>query len=664
LYWGTASTDLAATALFQIKAGRLACCKDRQLANRQFTAGASMSVSANRRLASDGNPDERGYTDLQKNSRQAVLFPMLLTGLVVAGSAYMLGFDRTSVNVLAFCTALALASLAIDVALKLAQKELGLDFIAALAMASGLLLGEYLASAIVAVMYAGGQFLERHAQRQAGAGMSALLAKVPHTAFKIAENGVREVQVSDIAVGDILLIRKGDILPADGILNSDLAIVSQALLTGESLPLRKNRGSLLMSGAVNFGEAIELRVARTPQDSAYAGIVNLVEAARRSKARMTRLADRYALAFLLLTIVVAGASAIAFQDIRRVVAVLVVATPCPLILAVPVALVAGTSKAARAGVLVKGAAALEALAGISIVVFDKTGTLTTGEPVVSNIEGEASADEILRLAASLDQASGHIVAHALAAEAHKRGLRLSRPTQVSEMPGAGIRGLVDGVAVSLGGDSYFGLGGSEEPPALEETSKIKVRVYVDRAAFGVITLEDRLRDEITSTIHSLRAIGISRLILASGDNWTAAKSIAEKLGFDEVRAQLTPAGKVDVLKEQRTRGRVLMVGDGVNDAPALAVADVGMAVGSSNLAAAAEAADVVLVRDDLRCVVAAIEIARRSRSIALQGAFAGMALSVTAMAVAGLGFLPPVAGALLQELIDVVVVLNALRARL
>lgn len=622
-----------------------------------------MSVSANRRLASDGNPDERGYTDLQKNSRQAVLFPMLLTGLVVAGSAYMLGFDRTSVNVLAFCTALALASLAIDVARKLAQKELGLDFIAALAMASGLLLGEYLASAIVAVMYAGGQFLERHAQRQAGAGMSALLAKVPHTAFKIAENGVREVQVSDIAVGDILLIRKGDILPADGILNSDLAIVSQALLTGESLPLRKNRGSLLMSGAVNFGEAIELRVARTPQDSAYAGIVNLVEAARRSKARMTRLADRYALAFLLLTIVVAGASAIAFQDIRRVVAVLVVATPCPLILAVPVALVAGTSKAARAGVLVKGAAALEALAGISIVVFDKTGTLTTGEPVVSNIEGAASADEILRLAASLDQASGHIVAHALATEAHKRGLRLSRPTQVSEMPGAGIRGLVDGVAVSLGGDSYFGLGGSEEPPALE-TSKIKVRIYVDRAAFGVITLEDRLRDEITSTIHSLRAIGISRLILASGDNWTAAKSIAEKLGFDEVRAQLTPAGKVDVLKEQRTRGRVLMVGDGVNDAPALAVADVGMAVGSSNLAAAAEAADVVLVRDDLRCVVAAIEIARRSRSIALQSAFAGMALSVAAMAVAGLGFLPPVAGALLQELIDVVVVLNALRARL
>ncbi len=622
-----------------------------------------MSVSANRHLARDGNPDERGYVYGEKNSRQALLFPMLLAGIAVAGGAYLLGFGRVSTNVLALCAALALASLAIDVARKLAQKELGLDFIAALAMASGLLLGEYLASAIVAVMYAGGQFLEIHAQRQAGAGMSALLANVPHTAFKITENGVREVQVSDIAVGDILLIRKGDILPADGILTSDLAVVSQALLTGESLPLRKDRGTMLMSGAVNFGEAIELQVARAPRDSAYAGIVNLVEAARRSKARMARLADRYALAFLLLTIVVAGASAIAFQDIRRVVAVLVVATPCPLILAVPVALVAGTSKAARAGVLVKGAAALEALAGVSIVVFDKTGTLTTGEPVVSNIEGEASADQILRLAASLDQASGHIVAHALAAEAQRRGLTLSRPTQVSELPGSGIRGLVDGVSVSLGGDSYFGLSGSEEPPA-QETSTIKVRVFVDQAPFGVITLEDRLRDEITATISSLRAIGISRLILASGDNWTAAKSIAAKLGFDEVRAQLTPGGKVDVLREQRSRGRVLMVGDGVNDAPALAAADVGMAVGSSNLAAAAEAADVVLVRDDLRCVVAAIEIARRSRSIALQSAFAGMALSVAAMAAAGLGYLPPVAGALLQELIDVVVVLNALRARL
>ncbi|MBB3355714.1 heavy metal translocating P-type ATPase [Rhizobium sp. BK049] len=593
-------------------------------------------------------------------SRSGLLVMLSLVALAAALAFYLVGHGLGYRLILLGCTSLILLSLCIEIAKKLRKEEYGLDLIAAMAMASSLWFGEYLAGAIVGLMYSGGQFLEAYAHRRADEGMSALLAQVPRTAMRLAATGFQEIPIETIAVGDVLLIRKGDVVPADGTLVGEFATIDQAVLTGEPFPARIAKGGNISSGATNEGDAIEIRVLSRAEDSTYAGIVRLVEASRRSKAKLMRLADRFSVWFLFATITVAGGSAFMSGDMSRIVAVLVVATPCPLILAVPVALAAGTSKAAREGVLVKGAGPLEALAEATVAVFDKTGTLTAGEPEVGHIDGPEHPDRILRLAASLDQASSHVVGRALVDEARRRGLVLSRPSEVTETAGSGICGIVDGVRVGVGGDTYFG----EAPPSGSNgpSSAMRVKVLFDDTLAGTITLEDRLRKDAVQLVTQLRASGISRAVLASGDELPIATAIARSLGLDEVAAGLDPSDKVKIIEKERVNGRVLMVGDGVNDAPALAAADVGIAVGVENLAAAAEAADIVLVRDDLTRIPKAIGIARRSRKIALQSIYAGIGLSLLAMGFAGAGYLPPVGGALLQEAIDVAVILNALRA--
>ncbi|MBY3102303.1 cadmium-translocating P-type ATPase [Rhizobium laguerreae] len=593
-------------------------------------------------------------------SRSGLLVLSSLFALMIAFAFYLAGNGLGYKAILIGCSSLILAALCVEIAKKLRKEVYGLDLIAALAMGGSLWFGEYLAGAIVGLMYSGGQFLEAYAHRRADEGMSALLAQVPRTAMRLAGTGFEEIPVETVAVGDVLLIRKGDVVPADGALVGEFATIDQAVLTGEPFPVRIARGGNISSGATNEGDAIEIRVLSRAEDSTYAGIVRLVEASRRSKAKLMRLADRFSIWFLFATIAIAGVSAFMSGDMARIVAVLVVATPCPLILAVPVALAAGTSKAAKEGVLVKGAGPLEALAQATVAVFDKTGTLTAGQPEVGHIEGPVHPDRILRLAASLDQASGHVVGRALVDEAHRRCLVLSRPSEVTETAGSGISGIVDGVRVSVGGDTYFG----EAPPSGPNGSgsAMRVKVLFDGTPAGTITLEDRIRKDAVQLVSQLRASGISRIVLASGDELPIATAIARSLGLDEVAARLAPADKVAVVEKERVHGKVLMVGDGVNDAPALAAADVGIAVGVENLAAAAEAADIVLVRDDLTKIATAIGIARRSRKIALQSIYAGIGLSLLAMGFAGAGYLPPVSGALLQEAIDVAVILNALRA--
>nr|WP_246723423.1 HAD-IC family P-type ATPase [Rhizobium brockwellii] len=369
-----------------------------------------------------------------------------LLALAAAFAFYLAGHGPGYRLILAGCTSLSLLSLCVEIAKKLQKEEYGLDLIAALAMGFSLWFGEYLAGAIVGLMYSGGQFLEAYAHRRADEGMSALLAQVPRTAMRLDGTGFQEIPIEKIAVDDVLLIRKGDVVPADGALVGEVATIDQAVLTGEPFPVRIVRGGNISSGATNEGDAIEIRVLSRAEDSTYAGIVRLVEASRRSKAKLMRLADRFSVWFLVATIAVAGVSAFMSGDMSRIVAVLVVATPCPLILAVPVALAAGTSKAAKEGVLVKGAGPLEALAQVTVAVFDKTGTLTAGQPEVGVIEGPEHPDRILRLAASLDQASGHVVGRALVDEAHRRGLVLSRPSEVTETAGSGISGIVGGGA--------------------------------------------------------------------------------------------------------------------------------------------------------------------------------------------------------------------------
>jgi heavy metal translocating P-type ATPase len=561
-----------------------------------------------------------------------------------------------------------LAVLIVQIITSLNRGDIGLDIVAALSMTAALIFGEHLAAALVALMYAGGQYLESFAERHARREMTALLSRAPRTAVRNRNGTLEEVDLDAIEPGDRLLVRRGDVVPVDGTVGSALAVLDQSALTGESVPVQHAAGAAVMSGSTNAGEAFDLIAARRAAESTYAGIVRLVETAQRSKAPMSRLADRIALAFLGVTLAIAGAAWLATGDPVRVVAVLVVATPCPLILAVPVAIISGLSRAAKHGLLIKGGKALEALARIRSVVIDKTGTLTEGRARVVAVHSvpELSTDEVLRIAASLDQASKHVIAQALVSEARDRKLDLAVPTDMVETAGEGIEGTVAGRSVIVGGMHFVASRLAGEIGSFAHTAAaagaIVVAVAIEGRLAGEIILADRLRGGTGALLGDLRRLGIERIVLATGDRREVAEAATAGLSLSAVRSDLTPDQKVMVVLSERKYGPVMMVGDGVNDAPALAAADVGVAMGARGAAASAEAADVVLLVDQLDRIVPAIEIAARSRVIALQSVFAGIGLSLAGMLAAGAGYVTPVQGALAQEVIDVAVILNALRA--
>ena len=496
--------------------------------------------------------------------------------------------------------------------------------------------------------------------------MHALLSRVPRTATRNRDGGLEEVALDGIAPGDRLLIRQGDVVPVDGRVAAGTAFLDTAALTGESLPARLGAGAEAMSGATNAGEAFDLVALRPARDSTYAGIVRLVEAAQASKAPMSRLADRWSLGFLAVTVAIAGAAWWATGDPIRAVAVLVVATPCPLILAVPVALVAGLSRAAHFGVLIKGAKHLEAMARIRTLVLDKTGTLTDGRPRIVSIErmGAEDEDTILRLAAALEQASQHPVARAIVAAIPAREPGLPVPSEVAEVPGEGVSGRVEGRAVIVGGHDFVRaqLGLPPAPAPTHVAGSVLVAVAADGRLAAHLVMADPLREGVAATLAGMRRLGVGRILLATGDRAEVAEHVTAGLGLDGLRAGLRPDQKVLLVLTERKNGPVMMVGDGVNDAPALAAADVGVAMGARGAAASAEAADVVLLVDRLDRLGAGMEIAHGARAIALQSVASGIGLSALGMVAAALGYLSPVEGALLQEAIDVVVILNALRA--
>jgi heavy metal translocating P-type ATPase len=496
--------------------------------------------------------------------------------------------------------------------------------------------------------------------------MRDLLSRVPRSATRHRNGGLEEVPLDDIAPGDRLLIRQGDVVPVDGRILSATAFLDLSALTGEAMPVRLAKGGDALSGSTNAGDAFDLEATREAKDSTYAGIVRLVEEAQRSKAPMSRLADRWSLGFLAVTVTIAGAAWWFSGDPIRAVAVLVVATPCPLILAVPVALVAGLSRAAHFGVLVKGAQPLEAMARIRTLILDKTGTLTDGRPQIVAIDSRdgMAEDDLLRFAAAADQASKHPVAQAIVAAAVARGLHLPVPEEVAEIAGEGVLARIEGRQVVVGGDGFVASHAGAVPgshPDLVAGSVI-VAVAVDGRMAGHIVMSDPLREDAPEMISALRREGIIRILLATGDRVEVARQVTDGLGLDGIRAGLSPDGKVLLVVSERKNGPVMMVGDGVNDAPALAAADVGVAMGARGAAASAEAADVVLLVDQVNRIGAGIEIARRSRRIALESVVAGIGLSVLGMIAAGLGYLTPVQGAIIQEVIDVAVILNALRA--
>ena len=559
-----------------------------------------------------------------------------------------------------------LLALIVEILRSLRRGEVGLDIVAALSMSAALIFGEYLAAAVVAMMYSGGTFLERFAEGRARREMRDLLGRVPRTAMRHTDGALEEVPLEGILPGDRMLIRQGDVAPVDGTVASDRAVLDQSALTGEAMPVRLAQGDEVMSGATNVGEAFDLTATHLADQSTYAGIVRLVEAAQASKAPMSRLADRYSLLFLAVTVAMAVAAWWYTGDPIRAVAVLVVATPCPLILAVPVALVAGMSRAAKYGVLIKGAPALEALARVRTLILDKTGTLTDGRPQIVSIDPQDGFTEsdVLRLAASLDQVSKHPIAQAIVAAAKARTLQLVLPTEVIETAGEGVAGRIDGHAVVVGGADFVmaSVARSDASDVARQVGSVLVVLGVDGRLAGHIRMADTLREGTAAFLAGVRGQGVTRIVLATGDRQAVADAVTDGLGLDAVRADLAPDEKVQLILAERKVGLVMMVGDGVNDAPALAAADLGVAMGARGAAASAEAADVVLLVDRLDRLLPGMDIARASRGIALQSVYAGIGMSIAGMIAAAFGYLTPVQGALVQEAIDVAVILNALRA--
>ena len=598
---------------------------------------------------------------------------ILLTVLaaVVAGSVLWLAREPSLADLAwAAAVVVALVPLGISVAHDLWHHETGVDLIALLAMAGSLILGQFLAGAVIGLMLSGGQALERFASARARRELSSLLSRAPRVVHRYEQGELTSPDIAEVREGDRLLVKPGEVVPVDGLMTSEAAVLDESALTGESMPVEHLISDRVRSGAVNVGAPFDMRALTTADESTYAGIVRLVREAQDSKAPFVRLADRYALWFLPLTLVVSAVAWLISGDPVRALAVLVVATPCPLILAAPVAIVAGISQAAHRGVIIKGGGALETLARVHTLVFDKTGTLTAGSPRVASVEVFGSVDptELLRLAASLDQVSPHVFADGIVVAARERQIALHFPEGVMEHPGKGIDGVVDGHRVALGQARWL-QDGKTMPEAADDVRKrmaadgaSAVFVAVDGAISGALIMVDPVRSETPEALRMLRQAGISRIVLLSGDRKDVAQQVGGALGVDAVLYEHTPEQKVDAVRRERSSAVTVMVGDGVNDAPALAVADVGIAMGARGATASSEAADAVIVVDRLDRVAEAVLIARHARNIAVQSVVAGMALSMVGMLLATAGVLPPVAGAFFQEAIDVAVILNALRA--
>ncbi|WBV42702.1 heavy metal translocating P-type ATPase [Pseudoroseomonas cervicalis] len=599
-----------------------------------------------------------------------LLLLWVLAGLAVG--AALLGLGRAAAAGWAWSAAALPVALHLAATLlrRLAAGGLGVDLIALAAILAALALGEAAAAAVIALMVAGGEALEAWAEGRATGSLAALLARAPRHAARFSATGLEEVAVSAIRPGDALLVRPGETVATDGVLEDATATLDESALTGEPLPASLAAGAALRSGAVNAGAAFRMRATAAAEASTYAAILRLTRAAAAARPPLARLADRWALGFLAATAALAGGAWWLSGDPLRGLAVLVVATPCPLILAAPIALMAGIGRAARRGIVIRNGAALERLARIRTVLFDKTGTLTPGRPRLAAIEADPALgrEAALRLAAALAQGSTHPASAALVAAARARGLALPPPEAVAEVAGGGLHGRVQGQALALGGEDFLQRRGIAPPggwgavAALAGAGGSIAWLACEGRSVAAFVLADTPRPEAARAVRRLRALGVRRLVMVTGDRAAAAAPIGAALRLDAVLAGCDPAAKVAAVRAEAARAPTAMIGDGVNDAPALAAADLGIAMGAQGTAAAAEAGEVVLLVDRLDRVAEALAIARRARRIALQAILLGMGLSGAAMLAAAAGLLPPLPGALLQEAIDIAAILYALTA--
>ena len=597
--------------------------------------------------------------------RRRGLMLAVIAGLV-AGIVFWLTDQTTALAVTAYLVlGVVTLTTAVGMVRDLLAGRWGLDVLAVIAMIATLAVGEYIAGLIIALMLTGGEALEDLAARRATRELDRLLSRAPSFAGRVdPESGeVESIALDEVAVGDTLLVRSSEILPVDGVLLSESATIDESSVTGEPIPTHFTEGDPLLSGTVNGTASFRMRATKAAADSNYASIVALVREAVDSRAPMVRLADRYAVGFTAVALLIAVLAWILSGDPVRFAEVLVVATPCPLLIAAPVAFMGGMSSAAKLNVIIKDGGVLEVLGRIRSAAFDKTGTLTEGRAdVVDILSGARSEDEVLALAAAAEQYSVHVFAQPILDAAHTRGLTLPEVTAADEVATNGVRAtLADGTEVRVGKPSFIeeAVGPFDRPEL--EGGAAAVHVSAGKEHAGVLLLSDPLRPNGGETVRRLREAGVENVALVTGDVRSTAEAVAASVGITTVHAETTPQTKVEIVGGLQPRP-VLMVGDGINDAPVLAAADVGIAMAGRGATVASESASAVITSNDIGRVADVAVVSRRTVSIALQSIWVGIIISVGLMLVASFGYLPAVVGALLQEVVDLVAIVFALRA--
>jgi heavy metal translocating P-type ATPase len=601
------------------------------------------------------------------------IIPLLvLAGLGTATVFYFAGYEQMSDNTIMITLALGTLPLIYRMLKDIFSGHYGIDIIAITAILGSFFLRQYLAGGVILLMLSGGEALEAYALRRARRELSALISRAPSVAHKRVSGELLDIQASQVIVGDIIVIKPGEVVPVDGVVISGISEVDEAALTGEPVPVEKKPSSHVLSGSINQNNVLEVRALRAAAESKYEQIIKLVKQAEDSRAPVVRLADRYSIGFTLVTFAIAGVSWLIFHDPIRLLAVLVVATPCPLILATPIAIISGISQAARRGIIVKNGGALEKLAEVKALIFDKTGTLTLGAPEVVEIQTTDSSmkKDVAKLASSLDQLSAHVLATSLTKYATKNlNLELDYPEDFKEVFGEGVSGRIKNREYSFGKLSFIKSRGVtisqaalDDHKQIQEQGKIAVYLSEENQLLGAVIFADVVRPEIKKLFAETLKEGINHVVMLTGDKKIVAEKIGREIGLDDIHAECLPEDKVTKVKEhQKEFGTVAMIGDGINDAPALASADVGISIGYHGSTASSDTSDIVITVNNLERVGTAIQISKHVLKIAKQGIFLGIGVSILLMIIASLGYIQPVYGALIQEILDVAVILNALR---
>ena len=554
--------------------------------------------------------------------------------------------------------------LVFDLAKKLIKREFGSDLLAGISILTAVVLGQYLVAAIVVLMLSGGAALEEFATARASSVLDALARRMPSVAHRRGgDSAAVDVKLDEIRIGDVLVVLPHEICPVDGVVIEGRGRMDEAYLTGEPYEISKMAGSLVISGAINGDAALVIRAEKLAVDSRYARIMKVMQSSEQQRPQLRRLGDQLGAWYTPIALILAGVAALVSKDMHRFLAVVVVATPCPLLLAIPTAIIGAISVAARRSIVIKNPAVLEQIDSCRTLIFDKTGTLTYGRPTLTEIicaEGFERQD-VLRLAASLEQYSKHPLAGAIVGAAQKQEMKFAGVTELSEPPGEGLRGAVEGRRVRITGRKQAETAGAVLPAV---GSGLECEIFIDERYAATMRFHDAPRSDSRVFIQHLKPRhGVRKIMLVSGDRESEVRYLANSVGITEVRAGKSPEEKVAIVKEETAKAKTLFVGDGINDAPALTAATVGVAFGSQS-DIITEAADAVILEPSLGKIDELMHIGRRMRRIALQSALGGMLASMVGMIAAAMGYLPPIEGAIAQEIIDLFAVLNAVRVAL